>query len=57
MKGLPASDWQFANMDEYVAGPIDIDELVTRGLAPTSKTESQTRQSMVVLGAQRHSLC
>lgn len=32
MVGLTVSDWQLANIDKYVAGTIELDELVSNGL-------------------------
>ena len=34
MEGLTVSDWQLANIEEFVAGAIEIDELIARGRAP-----------------------
>ena len=34
MEGLTVSDRQLANIDDYVAGTIDMDELIARTRAP-----------------------
>jgi Antitoxin VbhA len=31
MEGLTVSDWQLVNIEQYVTGAIDMDELVRRG--------------------------
>jgi len=36
MEGLTVSEWQLANMELFIAGAIDLPELMTRGVQPES---------------------